>query len=119
MTADEITQLRTMRWVECREPMRDALLAFAPEGVEFPLELIPPSREQRWYPEEGGGCRLLVPYDGGSYNADVFQFAAGAWDHNTCDVCVTRIPAMDLCYVTEGEPYLRLCSGCYKEYVSQ
>ena len=79
--------------------------------------MIPPSYEQRWYPEDGGGVRLVVPYDGGPFDSGIFHIEAGAWDHTTCDWCNTRIPAMTLCYVTKLDPYIALCENCYRTHI--
>ncbi|HMA87494.1 MAG TPA: hypothetical protein VKP89_01990, partial [Burkholderiales bacterium] len=39
------------------------------------------------------------------------------WDHTTCGNGNTRIPAMELCYVTKHGRYDNLCVSCYKKHV--
>lgn len=117
MTEEELRQLPSQFWMPSRIPVRDALAASIPKGIELAKELIPPSYEQRWYPQKDGSLRLLVPYDGATFDSNIFRIEPGAWDHTTCDLCNSRIPAMTLCYVTKYDPYIGLCSNCYKEHV--
>jgi hypothetical protein len=72
----------------------------------------------RWFPVQGGH-RVLMPFDGGAYDANRFTFEAEAWDHEHCDVCSEQISAMVLCHVTEpGHPYVLLCTPCFQEHVT-
>ncbi len=72
--------------------------------------------QSRWYPEPGGH-RVLVLYEGGSFDEMVFEVASQAWDHEHCDACGEIIPPMTLCYVTRQGHYLSLCEKCYQRYV--
>jgi len=117
MTNEELDQLPTLEWMPSRIPVQDALVASAPKSVEFSKDLIPPSYEQRWYPQEDGSVRLLVSYGGGPFDSTLFHIERGAWDHTTCDLCNVRIAAMTLCFVTKHNPYIALCSGCYSKHV--
>ena len=116
MTDQELSELPFCDWMPSRIPIRDALVATIAPGVEFPRKLVPPGSEQRWYPQQNGGLQLMVPYDGGPFDASLFQIETGAWDHTTCDVCVARIPGMILCYVTTSDPYVGLCAKCYEKH---
>jgi hypothetical protein len=117
MVASDSTTLYARDWMPSRIPTRDALVALAPKEYKFPEEHIPPSYEQRWYPEPDGSLRLLVPYDGGEYNASIFHIERNAWDHTTCDLCMVRIAPMTLCFVTRSGSYVSLCSTCYRRRV--
>lgn len=117
MTDEELNVLPSPAWMPSRIPTRDALVAIVPKGVEFPRERIPSSPEQRWYPQKDGSIRLLVQHDGGAFDTSLFHIAPRAWDHTTCDVCNTRIPAMTVCFVTRYDPYIALCATCFENHV--
>ena len=117
MTDAELDQLPNLEWMPSRIPVRDALVASVPKGVEFSKDHIPPSYEQRWYPQENGGVRLMVPYGGEPFDAALFHIEPGAWNHTTCDLCNAHIAAMTLCFVTKRDPYIALCADCYSKYV--
>lgn len=117
MTHDELDQLPNLAWMPSRIPVRDALVAPVPKGVELAKDQIPPSHEQRWYPQEDGSLRLLVPYAGGPFDSALFHIEQGAWNHTTCDLCNAHIVAMTLCFVTKRDPYIALCSSCYVKHV--
>ena len=117
MINDELNQLPALAWMPSRIPVRDALVTFVPKGVEFSKDLIPPSYEQRWYPQRDGSSRLVVPFDGGPFNSELFHIEPGGWDHTTCDFCNARIPALTICYVTRFDPYVALCADCYLKHV--
>jgi len=117
VTESDFQKLPGLSWLPSRIPVRDALATFIPKDGELKKKLTPSSYEQRWRPEDGGGVRLLVPYDGGSFDSGIFHIEAGAWDRTTCDWCNTRIPAMTLCYVTKHDPYIALCENCYRKHV--
>ena len=94
--------------------MLDALSAFVPAGSQLLPEVqreIDLHAQVRWYPEPGG-VRVLVPYEGGSFDSAHFRVEPKAWDHDTCDSCVIRIPAMTLCWVTRSGRYVTLCVDC-------
>ena len=117
MEHEEQVNLPILSWMPSRIPMRDALVAFVPAGVKLAEGVIPSCYEQRWYPQQDNTLRLLVLYSGGDFDSSLFHIEPKAWDHTTCDLCVTRIPAMTVCYVTKFDPYVGLCSGCYRKYI--
>ncbi len=117
MTNDELERLPTLTWMPSRIPVLDALVASIPKGAEFSKDRIPSSYEQRWYPQEDGSVRLMVPYRGGEFDNELFHIERSAWNHTTCDLCVAHIAAMTLCFVTERNKYIALCSSCYWKHV--
>jgi hypothetical protein len=118
VTEDELERLPLLDWMPSRIPLRDALVTLVPPGGgEFPKEKIPASPEQRWFPLDDGGLRLLVPYNGQAFDLKLFHIEPDAWDHTTCDVCIKRIRPMTLCYVTKFDPYIELCVECYATHV--
>jgi len=121
MTEDEIAQLPKFEWMPSRIPKRNALVAFIPEsstGCPPAIEAASQKAPSRWYPQPGG-LRVLILYEGGSYDAKTFQVETGAWDHEDCDVCDKQIPPMTLCYVTKRGRYISLCEPCYRKHVEQ
>jgi hypothetical protein len=113
MDEDLLSRLQTLVWMPSRIPIQDALVADVPAGVTLSADQIPPSHEQRWFPQEDGSLQLMVSYRGGAFDASIFRMAPKAWDHTTCDVCMVRIPPMTLCYVTASGSCVELCEGCY------
>ena len=84
----------------------------------MPPDVIPKTPEQRWYPQPGGGLSLVVPFDGGEFDAERYHVVPGFWDHTTYDFCIARAPAMTVCYVTTRDPLIELCSRCYGREVA-
>jgi hypothetical protein len=117
MTNEELDELAVLAWMPSRIPVVDALAALVPKGAEVAEERIASSYEQRWYPQDDGSLRLLLPYHGGPFDSAFFHIAPGAWDHTTCDFCVAHIPAMTLCYVTRSGRYVGLCADCYSKHI--
>ena len=117
MTNEEVNHLPTLSWMPSRIPVRDALVASVKNGIELPEGVVPPSYEQRWYPQQNGTVRLLVPYDGGPFDSAIFHVEPKGWDHTTCDLCNVRISAMTVCYVTKSGSYHALCSDCYAKHI--
>ena len=122
MTDQEVAELPKYPWMESRIPARDALAAFVPGSPPVPDPIIVEMQNRvggsRWFPVQGGS-RVLMPFDGGAYDASRFTVEAGAWDHEHCDVCRERISAMALCHVTEPEqPYVLLCAACFQKHVA-
>ena len=117
MTESDLSHLPELAWMPSRIPVRDALAASIPKGTELPQDRIPPSAEQRWYPQADGSLRLLVPYDGAEFDSRLFHIEPRAWDHSTCVVCTSYIAAMTVCYVTREGPYMALCCSCYRKHV--
>jgi hypothetical protein len=119
MTGEELAELRKVDWMQSRVPVLDALCTFhrgvGSDGTDLDPALTKELNgwhEQRWYSVEGGS-RVLVPNDGRPYDPQKFTVGVGEWDHNTCDYCTARIPAMTLCWVTRRDPYVILCIACY------
>ena len=69
----------------------------------------------RWYPQPGGH-RVLILYEGGSFDTAIFKLEPDAWDHEDCDVCGDQIAPMTLCYVTSRGRYVALCEQCHARY---
>jgi len=107
--------MQYLRWMSCRIPVRDALATFVTrDSVDFSPPR--PVYETRWFPRPDG-YRVLIPHDGGPFDANVFHIEHGAWDHVTCNSCNVRIKAMTLCYVTKSGAFLVLCTMCYEREV--
>ena len=121
MTDQEVSELLKYPWMESRIPARDALSTFvsdAPAPDPVIAEIQERTGGSRWFPVQGGH-RVLMPFDGGSYDSSRFTIESRAWDHEHCDVCGEQIPAMTLCHVTEPEqPYILLCATCYERHVA-
>jgi hypothetical protein len=121
MTEKELSELSAYPWMPSRIPLRDALVTFvrdAPEPDPVIAEMQSRLGQNAWYPVQGGH-RVLMPHDGGAYDAGRFTIEPRAWDHEHCSVCQERIPAMTLCYVTRpDQPYVLLCSACYERHVA-
>jgi hypothetical protein len=120
MTREEINQLPELDWMPSRIPKRDALTTFVADGSACPpaVELAMQGHPARWYPQPGGH-RVLILYEGGSYDASTFHVESGAWDHEHCDACGDQIAPMTLCHVTKRGRYVALCESCYRRYVEK
>jgi hypothetical protein len=117
MTNEEREWLRQFRFMRTRIPALDALATFVPHGGERDPAITGAAGLtgfSRWFPVEGGH-RMLVPYEGGEYDATRFSIEKGAWDHETCKICRMHIDAMTLCWVTEAGPYVILCDSCKEQ----
>jgi hypothetical protein len=121
MTGDEINQLSELEWMPSRIPKRSALVTFVaggdagcPPAVEAAMQKAP----SRWLPQPDGH-RVLILYEGGSYDASTFRVETEAWDHELCDVCGERIPPMALCHVTKLGRYIALCEACYRKHIEK
>jgi hypothetical protein len=112
--ADEFGEYRGLEFMESRIPAIDALSTFvaddAPPGLAVRQEMEHRG-QSRWFPVPGGH-RVLVPYEGGAYDASHSKIESGAWDHETCRHCRVHIPAMTLCWVTRSGWYVTLCTEC-------
>jgi hypothetical protein len=118
MTEDEIKRLPTMSWMQSRIPIRKALATFVADGSKCPSEVESEMRKHpsRWYPVPGGH-RVLILYEGGTFDAQIFQVEPKAWEHEDCDACGEQIPQMTLCYVTKRGYYIALCEACYQKHI--
>jgi hypothetical protein len=99
MDAENLDQLRTLKFMPSRIPALDALEIFVPtDGSEDAgvSELRSRIGQSRWYPLEGGH-RVLIPYEGGPYNSSRFKLLSGVWDHEHYTRCGATIPPMTLC----------------------
>ena len=101
-----------------RIPKRRALVTFVHEGMDCPpvVAAAMKGHSSRWYPEPGGH-RVLILYEGGTYDTVTFRVEPEAWDHEDCDGCGSHIAPMTLCYVTVRGPYVALCENCYQSHV--
>ena len=117
MSGDEFEHYRLLDFMESRIPVLDGLTAFVADGSapspEVATELARHS-QSRWYPVPSGH-KVMVPNEWGSYDAVHFTVESGAWDHDHCDRCSGRIPAMTLCWVTRSGQYVTLCAECKME----
>jgi hypothetical protein len=114
---DRFAAYRTMEFAQSRIPALDALSTFVPDGQDDDPQVRKACSAKgfsRWYMTEGGH-EVLVPYEGGEFDAERFQIKKGAWDHEHCKVCSADIPSMTLCWVTTGGPYVILCNECHEK----
>ena len=114
LTELELRNLPLSSWMPSRIPLQDALVAFVPQGAIAPNPPRP-VHETRWFPEPNG-ARLLIPYDGGPFDGQIFHLERGAWDHVTCALCNSRIPAITLCHVTTTGEFNALCEDCFSKH---
>jgi len=112
---EELSKYRRLEFHQSRIPALDALEVFLPEGAEQDeavRELTNRTGFSRWRPVEGGH-QVLILYEGGSYDSQRFTLRKGAWDHEHCKRCVSRIEPMTLCWVsTTG--HIILCDDCHR-----
>ena len=111
------SNLHNLDWMPSRIPVLDALEAIFEAGEAPDKSKLPLSRETRWYPLDDGRIRFLAPHWGDKYDETTFQLASKAWDHTTCDLCISTVPAMKLFYVTKHDPNIQLCLKCYSNRV--
>jgi hypothetical protein len=114
---EQKASLNKLQFMPSRIPALDALATFVPTGNEGdPVVTAATGRAgfSRWFPVSGGH-RLLVPFEGGEYDTQRFTIESKAWDHETCKVCRSSIPAMTLCWVAQSGAYIILCQSCYTE----
>jgi hypothetical protein len=117
MTPEQKASLSNLQFMRSRIPALDALSTFVPAGREGDADITAAIRRKgfsRWLPIPGGH-RLLIPFEGEEYDHARFTIEPKAWDHETCKVCRSSIPAMTLCWVTTSGPYIILCEKCYSE----
>lgn len=96
-----------------RIPVLDGLVTFVPAGGERePWLLEATTGQSRWFPIEGGH-RVVIPHEGRSFDSNHLAIEKGAWDHEHCSSCGSRIAPMTLCWVTESDPYVLLCEMCH------
>ncbi len=115
---ESLSEFRRMKFHCVVFKPSDALETFAPEGCddeEFLDEYSEKYGECRWYPEEGGGHRVLFPYLGEDYDKSRFKLVKGAWNHDHCDACGETIGTSDKCWVAGKETYTLLCENCYNK----
>lgn len=109
-------EMHWLSWMCCRIPVRDALVAVVPRGEEERFKPPRPVYETRWFPRRDDS-RVLIPYDGGPFDASTFERVKDGWDHVTCHACNARIRAMTRCYATREGAFLVLCGHCYRRDV--
>ena len=113
---DELLKLRRLQYHPSRIPALDALEIFVPDGAPHDAELEEVQARtgsSRWYPVEGGH-RVLVLFQGGSFNEHRFTLRKGVWDHEHCKRCGDRILPMTLCWVSTDSSYTILCAKCHE-----
>jgi hypothetical protein len=111
---DDFADYLGLDFVESRIPVLDGLTAFVPEGSAPTPEVateLDRHGQSRWYPVPGG-AKVMVRRGRGSFDPAHFSVEPSAWDHDTCDRCGMRIPAMTLCWVTRTGKYVTLCVAC-------
>lgn len=117
MTEEELAQYRDREYHPSRFPALDAISTFVPAGQENdPVIKTALERKgySRWFPTEGGH-RLLILHEGEPFDASRLTLEKGAWDHEHCTACRTRIPPMTLCWVSVSGPYTILCEECHRQ----
>jgi len=118
MSDEDDLRFKQLAYHPSRIPALDALSAFVADDQEHPTVQVVVDRVgfSRWYPEEGGH-RVLIPYEGGPYDAEYFVIEKGAWDHEHCKRCGENIEPMTLCWVSTGDTHVILCESCHKHVV--
>ncbi len=121
LTNQEIAELRNKEWMPSRIPATAALACFVPESEAIDADLnakISAYHRSRWFPVDGG-YRVIVPYDGETFDESFFRLEEEAWDHEHCFVCNDHIPSMTLCWVTRRDPYILLCDRCFRKHAKR
>ena len=117
MTEQELAQFPSQEYHSSRFPALDAISTLVPAGQENE-PVISAALEQkgysRWFPAEGGH-RLLILHEGEPCDASRFALEKGAWDHEHCSSCRSRIPSMILWWVSVNGPYTILCEECHRQ----
>jgi hypothetical protein len=111
----ELEELRQLEYRESRIPALDALEVFVPDDAPSdPVLDQMRSRTgfSRWKPVEGGH-QVMILYEGGGFDSSRFTLGKGAWDHEHCKRCVSRITAMAPCWVSIGDDDTILCEECH------
>jgi hypothetical protein len=106
--------------MKSRIPRLDALEVFVPLGGEQDPELLEVrgrTGKSRWFAADGKH-RVLILYEGGSYDPARFTLIKEAWDHEHCDHCQAQIPPMTLCWMTRDDPVVILCDECHTAFVN-
>jgi len=117
MTEQELAQFRSQEYQPSRIPALDAISTFVPAGQEKePLIKAALARKgySRWFPT-AGGHRLLILHEGEPFDTARFKLEKGAWDHEHCSSCRSRIPSMTLCWVSVSGPHTILCEECHRQ----
>jgi hypothetical protein len=112
---DNFAEYRSLSFMQSRIPALDALSTFVPTGQEEDPETrqaLASRGFSRWFPV-AGGHKVLVPYEGGEFDANRFTIEKDAWDHEHCKVCGANIEPMTLCWATKSGPYVILCADCH------
>ena len=113
----DLKELRRLKFMPSRIPLQDALETFVPTDAppdDELQEITSRTGSARWYPVEGGH-RVLILFQGGSYDPQRFTLQRDAWDHEHCSHCGDTIPSMTLCWVTASGEYIVLDEKCYRE----
>jgi hypothetical protein len=117
---DDLEEFRRYSFVETRIPALDALEVFVPTGQENDSAINELTRRtgfSRWFPV-ADGHRALILYEGGEYDSRRFTLIMGAWDHEHCKRCQTRIKPMTPCWVTDNGPYIICAKNAIAWYLA-
>ena len=111
----ELDELRGLDYRRSRIPALDAVEVFVPEGAG-PDPVLDEMRSRtgfsRWQPVQGGH-QVLILYEGGGFDPERFALRKGAWDHEHCKRCVSRIEPLEPCWVSTGKNFALLCEACH------
>jgi hypothetical protein len=114
-------ELRRLEYRQSRIPALDALELFVSNnsGPDPVLdEMTSRTGFSRWEPVQGGH-QVLILYEGGGFDSTRFTLRQGAWDHEHCKRCASRIRAMEPCWVSTGQDYTILCEDCHRAVVGR
>ena len=113
---EELEELRRLEYRQSRIPALNALEVFVPDD-SGPDPVVDEMRTgtgfSRWQPVDGGH-QVLILHEGGSFDPERFSLRKGAWDHEHCKRCVSRIEALTLCWVSTSEDFTILCDECHR-----
>ena len=112
----QLRKLRKRKFTRTRVPSTDALVALLPNSgpVSSEIQMRKDSAsDMRLYPV-ADGYEIKWPYDGSSFNHELFHVEAGGWDHEHCTVCNASISAKKVCWITQRGSFVILCGGCYR-----
>ncbi|HET7585862.1 MAG TPA: hypothetical protein VFK13_13180 [Gemmatimonadaceae bacterium] len=115
--SDDVTDYRHLDFMQSRIPALDALETFLPHGQDPDAdmrEIMARTGSNRWFPVDGGH-RILILYEGGSFDPARYTLITGGWDHEHCSRCTATIQPMTLCWVTRAGEFVLLCTACHGE----
>ena len=119
-STEQLAQLRKFRrrkFNRARVLNTDALVAFLPSPGSIPAEVEERKElaaEMRLYPAQDGYW-LKWPYDGSSFDPNLFHVESGGWDHEHCSSCNATIGVNKVCWITERGSFVILCDACHRQ----